>query len=141
METIIPRVVLAGTNSGCGKTTVTCAILQVMVNRKLKVGAFKCGPDYIDPMFHSRIIGAKSSNLDLFFFQENTLKYLLAKNGADRDISVIEGVMGFYDGMSLTTTTASTYEVSQVTQSPVVLVVAAKGASLSVLATIQGFLD
>lgn len=141
MEYIIPRVVLAGTNSGCGKTTVTCAILQALVNRKFKVGAFKCGPDYIDPMFHSRIIGAKSSNLDLFFFQENTLKYLLAKNGADRDISVVEGVMGFYDGMSLTTTTASTYEVSQVTQSTVVLVVAAKGASLSVLATIQGFLD
>ena len=141
MENIIPRVVLAGTNSGCGKTTVTCAVLQALVNRKLKVGAFKCGPDYIDPMFHSRIIGAKSSNLDMFFFQENTLKYLLAKNGADRDISVIEGVMGFYDGISLTTTTASTYEISQVTQSPVILVVAAKGASLSVLATIQGFLD
>lgn len=141
MEYIIPRVVLAGTNSGCGKTTVTCAILQALVNRKLKVGAFKCGPDYIDPMFHSRIIGAKSSNLDLFFFQQNTLKYLLAKNGSDRDISVIEGVMGFYDGMGLTTTAASTYEISQVTQSPVVLVVAAKGASLSILATIQGFLS
>lgn len=141
MESIIPRVVLAGTNSGCGKTTVTCAILQALVNREWKVGAFKCGPDYIDPMFHSRIIGAKSSNLDLFFFQENTLNYLLAKNGADRDISVIEGVMGFYDGMGLTTTTASTYEISQVTQSPVVLVVAAKGASLSILATIQGFLN
>ena len=125
MEYIIPRIVLAGTNSGCGKTTVTCAVLQALVNRKLKVGAFKCGPDYIDPMFHSRIIGAQSSNLDLFFFSENTLKYLLAKNSADRDISVIEGVMGFYDGMSLTTTTASTYEVSQVTHSPVVLVVAA----------------
>ena len=105
MEYIIPRIVLAGTNSGCGKTTVTCAVLQALVNRKLKVGAFKCGPDYIDPMFHSRIIGAQSSNLDLFFFSENTLKYLLAKNSADRDISVIEGVMGFYDGMSLTTTT------------------------------------
>ena len=141
MEYMIPRVILAGTNSGCGKTTVTCAILQAFVNRNKKVGAFKCGPDYIDPMFHSRIIGAKSSNLDLFFFRENTLKYLLAKNGADRDISVIEGVMGFYDGISLTTTTASTYEVSQVTNSPVVLIVTAKGASLSVLASIKGFLD
>jgi cobyrinic acid a,c-diamide synthase len=49
---------LAGTNSGCGKTTVTCAVLQALVNRRMKVGAFKCGPDYIDPMFHSRIIGA-----------------------------------------------------------------------------------
>lgn len=141
MEYTIPRVVIAGTNSGCGKTTVTCAILQALVNRKLKVGAFKCGPDYIDPMFHSRIIGAKSANLDLFFFQENTLKYLLAKNEGDRDISVIEGVMGFYDGMGMTTTEASTYEISQITRSPVVLVVGAKGASLSILATIQGFLN
>ena len=141
MEYMIPRIVLAGTNSGCGKTTVACAILQALVNRELNVGAFKCGPDYIDPMFHSRIIGAECTNLDLFFFDENTLKYLLAKNGAGRDISVIEGVMGFYDGMGLTTTAASTYEVSLFTESPTVLVVAAKGASLSVMAVIQGFLD
>lgn len=141
MEHTVPRIVLAGTNSGCGKTTVSCAILQALVNRGLKVGAFKCGPDYIDPMFHSRIIGAKSANLDSFFFSENTLKYLLAKNGADRDMSIIEGVMGFYDGMSMSAPKASTYEVSQLTQSPVVLVVGAKGASLSVLAIIQGFLS
>lgn len=141
MEYMIPRIVLAGTNSGCGKTTVACAILQALVNRELNVGAFKCGPDYIDPMFHSRIIGAECTNLDLFFFDENTLKYLLAKNGAGRDINVIEGVMGFYDGMGLTTTAASTYEVSLFTESPTVLVVAAKGASLSVMAVIQGFLD
>ena len=141
MQTQIPRLILAGTNSGCGKTTMVCALLQALVNRNLKTGAFKCGPDYIDPMFHSRIIGAKSANLDLHFFTPNTLNYLLAKNGEDRDISVIEGVMGFYDGAGLTTTKGSTYEVAQVTDSPVVLVVGAKGASLSVLATIQGFLD
>lgn len=139
MEHIVPRLLLAGTNSGCGKTTVTCAVLQALVNRGLKVGAFKCGPDYIDPMFHSRIIGAKSGNLDSFFFSENTLRYLLAKNAAGCDVSIIEGVMGYYDGMGLTTR-ASTYEVAQRTHSPVVLVVGAKGASLSVLATIQGFL-
>ena len=141
MESVIPRVVLAGTNSGCGKTTVSCAILQALVNRGLKVGAFKCGPDYIDPMFHSRIIGAKSSNLDLHFFSENTLKFLLATNAADRDVSIVEGVMGFYDGLGLTSTRASTYEVAKVTRSPVILVVNAKGASLSILATIQGFLN
>jgi len=140
MEYQIPRILIAGTNSGCGKTTVTCAILQALVNRQLKVGAFKCGPDYIDPMFHSQIIGAKSANLDLFFFSENTLQYLLAKNGADREVSIIEGVMGFYDGMGLNTTRASTYEIARVTKSPVVLVIGAKGASLSVLASIQGFL-
>ena len=141
MQTHIPRLILAGTNSGCGKTTTVCALLQAQVNRNLKTGAFKCGPDYIDPMFHSRIIGAKSANLDLHFFTPNTLNYLLAKNGADRDISVIEGVMGYYDGAGLTSTKGSTYEVARVTDSPVVLVVGAKGASLSVLATIQGFLD
>lgn len=137
----VPRIVLAGTNSGCGKTTVSCAILQALVNRGIKTGAFKCGPDYIDPMFHSRIIGAESSNLDSFFFSENTLKYLLVKNGEGRDISIIEGVMGFYDGMRMTDAKASTYDVSQITQSPVILVAGAKGASLSVLAVIQGFLS
>lgn len=141
MTSTIPRFVLAGTNSGCGKTTVSCAVMQAFVNRGMKTGAFKCGPDYIDPMFHSRIIGAKSRNLDSFFFSENTLRFLLAKSGADRDISVIEGVMGYYDGMGLTSTRASTYEVASMTKSPVVLVVGAKGASLSVLAVIQGFLD
>lgn len=141
MEQRCARLILAGTGSGCGKTTITCALLQALVNRKLRVGAFKCGPDYIDPMFHSRIIGAKSRNLDLFFFSPNTARYVLAKNSLDRDISVIEGVMGFYDGLSLTGTNASTYEVAQVTDSPVILVVSGKGASLSVLAAIQGFLD
>ena len=141
MEQKIPRILLAGTNSGCGKTTVTCAVLQALVSRGMKVGAFKCGPDYIDPMFHSRIIGAKSANLDLFFFRENTLRYLLVKNAMNQDVSIIEGVMGYYDGMGLTTIRASSYEVAKVTDSPVVLVVSAKGASLSVLATIQGFLN
>lgn len=141
MEQKIPRLMLAGTSSGCGKTTVTCAILQALVNRGLQVGAFKCGPDYIDPMFHSRIIGAKSANLDLHFFSENTLRYLLARDAADRDISIIEGVMGYYDGMGLTTTRASSWEVARCIGAPTVLVVNAKGASLSVLAAIQGFLS
>ena len=141
MVTAIPRVVLAGTSSGCGKTTVSCAVMQAFVNRGVRVGAFKCGPDYIDPMFHSRIIGAKSANLDPYFFDPDTLNYLLARNGADRDLSIIEGVMGFYDGLSLSSARASTYEVAKITKSPVVLIVDARGASLSVLAVIAGFLD
>lgn len=136
-----PRVVIAGTNSGSGKTTITCAVLQALVNRGLKTAAFKCGPDYIDPMFHSRIIGAKSSNLDLYFFDPNTARFLLAKNSRDCDLSVIEGVMGFYDGLDITGTEASTYDVAMVTESPVILVVNARGAALSVLAVIRGFLD
>ena len=140
MKRTVSRILIAGTNSGCGKTTVVCALLQALVNRNLRVGAFKCGPDYIDPMFHSRIIGAKSSNLDLFFFEENTARYLLSRNSSDRDVSIIEGVMGYYDGMGLTGTKASSYEVATVTDTPTVLVVNAKGASLSVLATVHGFL-
>lgn len=141
MKKSCPRLVLAGTHSGCGKTTVTCAVLQALVSRGLDVGAFKCGPDYIDPMFHSRVIGAKSGNLDLFFFSENTLRYLLWRNSAQRDVSIIEGVMGYYDGTAVTDPSGSTYDVARVTDSPVVLVVNARGASLSVLATVQGFLD
>ena len=141
MEDRVSRVIIAGTNSGCGKTTVTCGILQALKNRGLRLGAFKCGPDYIDTMFHSRIIGAKSANLDLTFFNKNVLKYLLVKNSAETDISIIEGVMGFYDGQSLTSAKASTYEISECTRTPVILVVGARGAALSVLAAIQGFAD
>ena len=141
MQRRVPRLVLAGTNSGCGKTTVTCAVLQSLVRRGLRVGAAKCGPDYIDPMFHSRVIGAKSSNLDSFFFDRDTMRYLLAHNGQDCDITVIEGVMGYYDGLGLTSTRASTYEAARETESPVVLVVNARGAALSVVAAVQGFLD
>ena len=140
MEQKVPRLVLAGTNSGCGKTTVTCAVLQALVTRGLRVGAAKCGPDYIDPMFHSRVIGAKSSNLDSFFFDRDTMRYLLAHNGEGCDITVIEGVMGYYDGLGLTSTRASTYEAARETESPVVLVVNARGAALSVLAAAEGFL-
>ena len=141
MEQKVPRLVLAGTNSGCGKTTVTCAVLQALVARGLRVGAAKCGPDYIDPMFHSRVIGAKSSNLDPFFFDPDTMRYLLAHNGEECDVTVIEGVMGYYDGLGLTSTRASTYETARETESPVVLVVNARGAALSVVAAVQGFLD
>ena len=140
MQQSIPRIVLAGTNSGCGKTTVSCAVLQALVDRGLAVAAAKCGPDYIDPMFHSRIIGAKSANLDPFFFDERTLRFLLAQNASGCDITVVEGVMGYYDGLGLTSTRASTFELAQKISAPVVLVVNARGAALSVLATVQGFL-
>ena len=141
MERRVNRLLLAGTGSGCGKTTAVCAVLQALVNRGLDVGAFKCGPDYIDPMFHSRVIGAKSANLDGFFFSPNTLRHLLAKNGGGRDVSVIEGAMGFYDGAGLASTRASAWETARSTDTPVVLVIPARGAALSVLAVIQGFLD
>ena len=140
MEYQIPRIIIAGTGSGCGKTTVTCAVLAALYKRGLNVGAFKCGPDYIDPMFHKHILGTPSSNLDSFFFDSNTINWLLVKNGSDKEICVIEGVMGYYDGAGCNSTKASSHEISQITHTPVILVLNAKGAALSLLAVIQGFL-
>ena len=137
----VNRVLIAGTGSGCGKTTAAIALLQALKNRGMDVSAAKCGPDYIDPMFHRSVIGAPSTNLDSYFFDENTLRLLLAKHGANADITVIEGVMGYYDGLGLTSSKASAYEIASLTDSPVILVVNARGASLSILAQIHGFLS
>lgn len=137
----LPRFMIAAPASGSGKTLVTCGILQALVDRGMSVASFKCGPDYIDPMFHSRIIGARSKNLDAYFVDEPTLRYLFGRTAEQCDISVVEGVMGFYDGVSFTGTEASSYDVSQKLGIPVVLLVNARGASLSVLATLKGFLS
>lgn len=137
-ELKLPRFMLAAPASGSGKTTLTCAVLKALMNRGLKTAAFKSGPDYIDPMFHSRVIGAKSRNLDLFMLPEEMAKYLLAKNARDCDIAVLEGAMGFFDGMG-TTLKGSAYDLARLTKTPVILVVNAKGAALSIAATINGF--
>lgn len=128
---------IAGTNSGCGKTTVVCALLRAFVKRGMKTASFKCGPDYIDPMFHSRIIGAQSHNLDGFFCDGDMQNYLLHKYGCTADISVIEGVMGYYDGTDFC---ASSYDTSLTTQTPTILVINARGMSMSVGAVMKGFL-
>lgn len=136
-----PRILIGATSSGSGKTTITCGILQALINRKMAVSSFKCGPDYIDPMFHSNVIGASSSNLDLFFSEPETMKYLFTKSAKSTDISIIEGVMGYYDGISATSSRASAYEVSVILDTPTILIVDSKGASASIIATILGFLE
>lgn len=126
---------LSGTHSGCGKTTATIAILQALINRGIKAASFKCGPDYIDPMFHSRVIGTESYNLDRFFCGDNTLKFLFEKHSHGSEISVIEGVMGFYDGGG-----ASSHELSRALNAPVIMIVDCKGMSSSLGAIVKGFL-
>ena len=138
MSACAPRLVIGGTGSGCGKTTVTCALLQAFVNRGLDTAAFKCGPDYIDPMFHGRIIGARSRNLDAFLCGRETVPALLA-HSAGRDISVMEGVMGYYDGLAGTSSENSTADVANLTRTPTVLVVSARGMSLTLAALLKGF--
>ncbi len=137
----IPRILLAAGASGSGKTLITCGLLQALVNRGKKVASFKCGPDYIDPMFHSRVIGTKSRNLDTFFTGRERTAYLLGKNAADCDIAVMEGVMGYYDGLAGTTTKASAYDLADTTDTPVIFIVNSKGMSVSLAACIKGFLE
>lgn len=130
------RILIGGTGSGCGKTTVTCAVLKALYERGLHVSAFKCGPDYIDPMFHKNVIGVDSHNLDSRFCDDNTLRFLLNEYAAD--ISVIEGVMGYYDGVN---GRGSAQSVARITDTPSVLVINCRGMSDSVGAVVSGFLN
>ena len=137
----IPRILLAAGASGSGKTLITCGLLQALVNRGLKVASFKCGPDYIDPMFHSRVIGTRSRNLDTFFTDGDRTRYLLAKNASDCEIAVMEGVMGYYDGVGGITSRASAYDLASTTDTPVILIVNSRGMSVSLAAYVKGFLE
>ncbi|HYE69522.1 MAG TPA: cobyrinate a,c-diamide synthase [Anaerovoracaceae bacterium] len=137
----IPRIMIAAAGSGSGKTTVTCGLLQAFLNRGKKLTSFKCGPDYIDPMFHSEVLGIKSRNLDLFFTDDATTKYLLSKNAGTADLAVIEGVMGYYDGLAGKSADCSSYDLARKTQTPVILVVDCKGMSVSIVALVKGFME
>lgn len=136
---ILPRILLTAPKSGSGKTLITCGILNLFKRRGIRAASFKCGPDYIDPMFHTKVIGTNSTNLDTFFAGPDTVRHLLKKHGADSRIAVIEGVMGYYDGLGGVSTRSSAYEVAAVTETPVVLLVDARGASVSLGALVAGF--
>ena len=137
----LPRILLAAGASGSGKTLVTCGLLQILTKRHIKTASFKCGPDYIDPMFHSRVIGTKSRNLDTFFTAPEVTRYLMGCNGADCEMAVLEGVMGYYDGLAGISSKASAWDVAEVTQTPAILLVNSRGMSVSLAAYIKGFLD
>ncbi len=132
----IPRLLLAAPASGSGKTTVTCALLWAARRRGLSPCAFKCGPDYIDPMFHRAVLGTPSRNLDLFFCgEEQARARLLAAQGSG--LAVLEGVMGFYDGIGMTDR-ASSWHVAEAVEAPVLLVVRPQGTALTLAAQLRG---
>lgn len=137
----LPRIVIGGTGSGCGKTTVVCAILKALKDRGLTVAAAKCGPDYIDSMFHKSALKVPSKNIDLFFSENNTAKALFAEHAQGSDICVIEGVMGYYDGLSFDDDKVSTYSVADVLSAPSVIVLNARGMALTASAIIQGMMN
>ncbi len=140
-ERSCPRVLFAGTNSGCGKTSIVCGILWALKNVGVRCSSVKCGPDYIDPMFHSLIFGIPSQNIDMFFCNSEQNLYLMAENAKGTDITVMEGVMGYFDGLAMDSAVASSYDVASSTDTPVVLIVNAKGMGLSVVPVIEGFLN
>ena len=141
MSASIPRFMVAAPKSGSGKTVVTCALLRALSRRGLVPAAFKCGPDYIDPLFHRRVVGVRAGNLDGFFTDAPTMRALLARGAEGADVAVLEGVMGFYDGMAPGVADASSYQVARDTGTPVVLVVDGKGASLTLAAVVRGIAE
>ncbi len=130
------RLLLTAMHSGGGKTAVTCALLAALKRRGLAPRAFKCGPDYIDPLFHREVLGVPSRSLDLFLSGEEEARALLSGPG----LAVLEGVMGYYDGLG-GTTRASTWHTAQATQTPAVLVLRPRGASLTLAAQVKGLLS
>ncbi len=136
-----PRVMIAGTNSGCGKTTLSAGLMYALAKRGKVVQPFKVGPDYIDPMFHTSVTGRHSRNLDSWLLDENTLTHLFCKSSAGSDIAMIEGVMGFYDGFGGRSLEGSSAHVSKILKCPVILVMNAQGMSLSAAALVKGFMD
>lgn len=124
--------------SGSGKTVLTCALLAVLKDRGLDPCAFKCGPDYIDPMFHRSALGVDSHNLDLFLSDENRVRALYRRYGGGHGAAVVEGAMGFYDGLGGSTDRASAWHGAHTLDLPVLLAVRPKGASLTLAAQVKG---
>lgn len=134
----IPRIVLAGTHSGCGKTTVARGLMAAFRKRGMEVQPFKVGPDFIDPGYHAAICGRASRNLDPFMMGEDGVLDTFVRNAAGADIAVIEGVMGMFDGLDATGF-SSTAHVARVLGAPVILVADVEGMSRSVHALVKGY--
>ena len=137
----VPGILIAAPSSGSGKTAAACALMAAFTKRGLTVRACKCGPDYIDPMFHREVLGVDSRNLDLFFSSRDELREGYEAHISGADLAVTEGVMGYYDGMSMDSDAASSYDVSRTLGLPVLLVLPCRGASLSLAAVIKGMAE
>jgi len=136
---MIPRVVIAGTSSGAGKTTVACGLIGALRARGLTVQGFKVGPDYIDPSHHALASSRPPRNLDAFMSGAELIAPLARHGAAGADVAVVEGVMGLFDGASGRGELASTAHVAKLLDAPVVLVVDASAMARSAAAIVHGF--
>jgi len=134
-----PRLVIAATRSGDGKTTVATGLMAALRAAGLRVSGHKVGPDYIDPSYHSAATGRPGRNLDPWLTSEELIAPLFLHGAAGTDISVIEGVMGLFDGAAGRGDFASTAHVARLLDAPIILVVPAGGAGRSIAATVHGF--
>jgi cobyrinic acid a,c-diamide synthase len=131
--------IVSGTASGVGKTTVTAGIMATLQKRGLHVQPFKCGPDFIDPGHHTKICGRPSHNLDTWMLSAGQNRQIFTRACHDADVAVIEGMMGLFDGVDGKTDAGSTAEIAKILNVPVILVVDAWSAARSVAATVLGF--
>lgn len=136
---MVPRLVIAGTGSGVGKTTVTVGLARALRARGLRVALFKCGPDYLDPTYHARAGGSPSHNLDGWMMGRDAALATFRRVARGADIALVEGVMGLFDGASATGEQGSTAEMAKWLRAPVVLVCDASGMARSVAALARGF--
>lgn len=135
---MLPRLMTAAAKSGSGKTIITCGLLEALKRRGLDVRTYKCGPDYIDPMFHRMVTGVPGGNIDTFFSGEEEIKAMLCRNGAEA--AVMEGVMGIYDGIAGRGVRGSCYDAAVLTGTPVILIMDVKGMGQTMLSLIRGIL-
>lgn len=136
---IVPRLIIAGTHSGVGKTTVTLAILAALKDRGRQVQPFKVGPDFIDPGHHSAATGRLSRNLDGWMLGEAVNREIFTRASADADLSIIEGMMGLFDGSSPVSEIGSTAELAKQLDAPVILVIDGSAMARSAAAMVSGY--
>lgn len=133
------RLLVAAARSGSGKTMLTCALLNILKQDARRVTAYKCGPDYIDPMFHRNVLGVGGGNLDTCFCSGQQIREIIANS--EYENGIIEGVMGIYDGIGGTSIKGSSYDVAVKSASPILLLVDAGGQGTTVMSTIKGILN